>query len=48
MAFGRVILSTVFALFCVILTANGQKSSLIILDENNWGQILEGEWMVEL
>ena len=24
------------------------KSELVTLDDDNWGQILQGEWMVEL
>ncbi|KRT79750.1 Thioredoxin, partial [Oryctes borbonicus] len=47
MACGKVTFSTIFVLLSITLIATGQKSSLIILDENNWTQILEGEWMVE-
>ncbi|MPC09706.1 hypothetical protein E2C01_002325 [Portunus trituberculatus] len=35
-------------LISLLITQISAKSSVIDLDEDNWHQMLEGEWMVEL
>lgn len=37
----------VFVIFGAFLSVKGQKS-VIELNEDNWGEILNGEWLVEL
>lgn len=46
MAYGKVSL-IVFVIFGALLSVNGQKS-VIELNEDNWSEILNGEWLVEL
>lgn len=47
MAFGKVTFVTIFVILCASFSVLGQKI-VIELDENNWEEILENEWMVEL
>lgn len=47
MAFGKMSVLTIFVVFCAFYVANGQKK-VIELNEENWGDMLNGEWMVEL
>lgn len=47
MACGKMSLLTILVIICTFLSVNGQKS-IIELNEHNWSDILNGEWMVEL
>lgn len=47
MAFPKMNVLTILLVFCAFLAANGQKK-VIELNEENWGDMLNGEWMVEL
>lgn len=47
MAAGRQILLTFFSIILVICNANSQKN-VIELNEDNWKDMLDNEWMVEL
>lgn len=47
MACGKVTFLIIFVIFGAFLNVNGQKT-VIELNEENWTEILKGEWMVEL
>lgn len=47
MAAGRQILLKFLLVFILLSNVNSQKG-VIDLDEDNWQQMLENEWMVEL
>lgn len=47
MAYGKVTCSAILLTICAFLSVNGQKS-VLDLNENNWSDMLNGEWMVEL
>lgn len=47
MAYSKVSFCVIFVIFGALLSVNGQKT-VIELNEENWSQILKGEWMVEL
>lgn len=47
MAAGRQIVVSLFSIIFIIYTVNSQKT-VIELNEENWTQMLENEWMVEL
>lgn len=46
MACGKVS-CVIFVVFGAFLSVEGQKT-VIELNEDNWGEILKGEWLVEL
>lgn len=47
MAFVKMNVLTIFVIFCAFFGVNGQKK-VIELNEENWKDMLTGEWMVEL
>lgn len=47
MAAGYKIMFKIFTIFVLLSLANSQKG-VIELNEENWTQMLENEWMVEL
>lgn len=47
MAAGRQILFRIFTVFLLFSIASSNKN-VIDLNEDNWTQMLENEWMVEL
>lgn len=47
MACGKFTVLTIFLVIFAFFTANGYKD-VIVLNENNWTDMLKDEWMVEL
>lgn len=47
MAFGKMSVLASLLVVCAFFSVNGQKK-VIELNEDNWGDMLVGEWMVEL
>lgn len=47
MACGKVSYLLILVLFCAFVNVYGQKT-VLELNEENWTQILKGEWLVEL
>ena len=42
------IITKFYIFICFIFYLNTVESKLIELDEDNWHEMLDGEWMVEL
>jgi hypothetical protein len=44
----RILIAALLALTCVVTWTVAKPKTLIQINDDNWSQMLEGEWMVEL
>jgi hypothetical protein len=44
----RILIAALLVLTCVVTWTVAKPKTLIQINDDNWSQMLEGEWMVEL